>query len=128
VGKNVTQNVPRQNASEIKALKLPRDCIMRNLYKANRVVKWHGTNGTISRRPKSKSDSSLGLRKLGPKRGGNQGELAGTRTSFKCIPKGWLVMWPTREVMTPLTYFKCSLGLRFGKPKCCFSYLDKQTF
>jgi hypothetical protein len=101
---------------------------MRNVYKANRVVKWHGTNGIMSRRPKSKSDSSLGLRKLGPERGGKQGELAGTCTCLKCIPKGWLVVWPTREVMTPLTYFKCSLGLGFGKPKCCFSYLDKQTF
>ena len=44
------------------------------------------------RRPKSKSDSSLGLRKLGPKRGGKQGELAGTCTCLKCIPKGWLVV------------------------------------
>ncbi len=34
MGESVTQNVPRQNASEIKALKLPRNCIMRNLYKA----------------------------------------------------------------------------------------------
>ncbi len=35
---------------------------------------------------------TLGLRKLGPKRGGKQGELAGTCTCFKCIPKGWLVV------------------------------------
>ncbi len=48
---------------------------MKKLYKANRVVEWHGTNGTILRRPKSKSDSSLGLRKLGPERGGKHGEL-----------------------------------------------------
>jgi hypothetical protein len=27
----------------------------------NRVVKWHGTNGTILRRLKSKSDSYLGV-------------------------------------------------------------------
>ncbi len=33
-----------------------------------------------------------GLRKLGPKRGGKKGELAGTCTCFKCIPKGWLVV------------------------------------
>jgi len=101
---------------------------MRNLYKANRVVEWHETNGTISRRPKSKSNSPLGLRKLGPEKGGKQGELAGTCTCFEYIPKGWLVVWPTREVMSLLTYFKCSLGLGFGKPKCCFLYLDKQTF
>jgi len=101
---------------------------MRNLYKANRVVKWHWTNGTFLRRPKSKLDSYLGLRKLGPKRGGKQGELAGTCTCLKCIPKGWLVVWPTQEVMTPFVYFKCSLGLGFAKPKCSFSYLEKQTF
>jgi len=71
---------------------------------------------------------SLGLRKLDPERGGKQGELAGTCACLKRIPKGWLVVWPTLEVMTPFTYFKCSLGLGFGKPKCCFSYLDKQTF
>jgi len=56
------------SASEIKALKLLRDYIMKILYKANRVVKWHGTNETISHRLKSKSDSSLGLRKLGPEK------------------------------------------------------------
>jgi hypothetical protein len=61
---------------------------MRNLCKANRVVKWHGTNGTISRRPKSKSDSSLGLRKLGPKKGGKQGELARTCTCLEVHPEG----------------------------------------
>jgi len=70
---------------------------MRILYKANRVVKWHGTNGTIPRRLKSKLDSSLGLRKLGPERIGKQGELARTCTCLKCIPKGWLVVWPTRK-------------------------------
>jgi hypothetical protein len=42
----------------------------------------------------------LGLRKLGPKRGGKQGELAGTCTCLKCISNSWLVVWPTREVMT----------------------------
>ncbi len=73
---------------------------MRNLRKANRVVKWHGVNETISHRFKSKSDSSLGLRILGPEKGGKQGELAGTCTCLKCILKGWLVLWPTREVMT----------------------------
>jgi hypothetical protein len=71
---------------------------------------------------------TLGLRKLDLERGGKQGELAGTCACLKCIPKDWLVVWPTREVMTPLMYFKCSLGLGFGKPKCCFLYLDKQTF
>jgi hypothetical protein len=48
---------------------------------------------------------TLGLRKLDLERGGKQGELAGT-----------------------CTYFKCNLGLGFGKPRCCFSYLDKQNF
>jgi hypothetical protein len=61
---------------------------MRNLCKANRVVKWHGTNGIILRRPKSKSDSSLGLRKLGPERGSKQGELAGTCTGLEVHPEG----------------------------------------
>ncbi len=51
------------------------------------------TNGTILRNPKSKLDSYLGAkRNLGPKRGGKQGELAGTCTRPKCIPKGRLVM------------------------------------
>jgi hypothetical protein len=45
------------------------------------------------RKPKSKSDSYFGVKKnLDPKRGGKQGELVGTCTSLKCIPKGWLVM------------------------------------
>jgi hypothetical protein len=38
-------------------------------------------------RPKSKLDSYLGVkRNLDPKREGKHGELAGTCTSFKCIP------------------------------------------
>jgi len=54
-------------------------------------VAW--TNGTLLRKPKSKSDSYLGAkRNFGPKRGGKQGELAGTCTCEKCIPKGWLVV------------------------------------
>jgi len=45
------------------------------------------------RRPKSKSDSYIGVkRNLNPKRRGKQGELAGTCTSLKCIPKDWLVV------------------------------------
>jgi len=40
---------------------------MKNLYKANIVVKWHGTNGTISRRPKSKSDSYLRVEETWPR-------------------------------------------------------------
>jgi hypothetical protein len=39
---------------------------MRNLYKANRVVKWHGTNGTFLRRPKSKSESYFGVEETWP--------------------------------------------------------------
>jgi hypothetical protein len=51
------------------------------------------TNGTFLRKPKSKSNSHFGAKKnLGPKRGGKQGELVGTRTCLKCIPKGWLLM------------------------------------
>ncbi len=51
------------------------------------------TNGTSLRKPKSKSDSHIGVRRnLGPKRGGKQGELAGMRTCLKCISKGWLVV------------------------------------
>jgi hypothetical protein len=102
---------------------------MRNLYKANRVVKKGIGQMELSCVGSNQNRTpTLGLRKLDPERGGKQGELAGTCTRLKCISKGWLVVWPTREVMTPLTYFKCSLGLGFGKPECCFSYLDKQTF
>jgi len=54
-------------------------------------VAW--TNGVLLRKPKSKSDSYLGAkRNLGPKRGGKQGELAGTCTCPKCILRGWLVV------------------------------------
>ncbi len=42
--------------------------------------------------PNQNRTPTSGLRKLGPKRGGKQGELAGTCTCFKCIPKGWLVV------------------------------------
>jgi len=45
------------------------------------------------RKPKSKSDSYFGVkRNFHSKGGGKQGELAGTCTSLKCIPKGWLVV------------------------------------
>jgi hypothetical protein len=51
------------------------------------------TNGTLLRKPKSKSDSHIGAkRNLGPKRKRKQGELAGTCTCSKCILKGWLVV------------------------------------
>jgi hypothetical protein len=44
-------------------------------------------------KPKSKLDSHFGgKRNLGPKRGGKQGELVGTRTHLKCILEGWLVV------------------------------------
>ncbi len=60
---------------------------------ANRGVKMVWTNGTFLHKPKSKSDSHIGVKKnLGPKRGGKQGELAGTCTCSKCILKGWLVV------------------------------------
>ncbi len=87
---------------------------MKNLYKANSVVKkGMGQMELSCVSPNQNRTPTLGLRKLGPKRGGKQGELAGTRTCLKCIPKGWLVVRPTREVMTPFAYFKCSLGLGF---------------
>jgi hypothetical protein len=51
------------------------------------------TNGTFLRKPKSKLNSHMGAkRNLGPKRGGKQGELAGTCICSKCILKGWLVV------------------------------------
>ncbi len=51
------------------------------------------TNGIFLRKPKSKSDSHIGAkRNLGPKRGGEQGEFAGTCTCSKCIQKGGLVV------------------------------------
>jgi hypothetical protein len=50
-------------------------------------------NGTSLCKPKSKLESHIGVGKnLGPKRRGNQGELARTCTCSKCIPKGWLVV------------------------------------
>ncbi len=55
------------------------------------VVKWHGEMEIFL--CKSKSNSHFGVkRNLSPKRGGKQGELVGTRTCLKCIPKGWLVV------------------------------------
>jgi hypothetical protein len=102
---------------------------MRNLYKANRIVKKGIGQMELSCVGSNQNRiPTLGLRKLDLERGGKQGELAGTCTCFKCIPKDWLVVWPTGEVMTPFTYFKCSLGLGFDKLECCFSYVDKQTF
>jgi hypothetical protein len=102
---------------------------MRSLYKANKVVKKGIGQMELSCVGSNQNQTpTLGLRKLDPERGGKQGELARTCTCLKCIPKGWLVVWPTRVVMTPFTYFKCSLGLGCGKPECCFSYLGKQTF
>jgi len=63
----------------------------------------------------------LGLRKLGPERGGKQGELAGTCTCLNCIPKGWLVVRPTQEVMTLFAYFnRVAWELGFGKARMLF--------
>jgi hypothetical protein len=45
----------------------------------------------LGREPKARV-ATLGWRKLDPERGGKQGELAGTCTCLKCIPKGWLVV------------------------------------
>jgi hypothetical protein len=84
-------NVPHQIASEIKAKKFQRIAswtlrMYKNGYQ-NGLDKWN-----FLRKPKSKSDSHIrAKRNLGPKRGGKQGELAGTCTCSKCIPKSWLV-------------------------------------
>jgi hypothetical protein len=83
-------NVPHQVANEIKAKNFQK---IVSQISANRVIKWHWTNGTFLRRPKSKSDSYFGVkRNLGPKRGGKQSELTRTCTCLKCILKGWLVV------------------------------------
>jgi hypothetical protein len=63
-----------------------------------KVVKWHGQMQHFLHKPKSKLDPHFRAKKnLGPKRGDKQGELAGTRTCLKCIPKGWLVMATNAE-------------------------------
>jgi len=67
---------------------------------------------------------TLGLRKLGPERGGKQGELVGTCTCLKCIPKGSLVVQPMREVMTSFAYFnRVAWDLGFGKARMLFLIL-----
>jgi hypothetical protein len=78
-------------------------------------IKWHGTNGTSLRKFKLKLDSYLGVkRNFGPKKGGKQNELAGTRTCSKCIPKGWLVVVVNMGNHDPIRVLKsCNLGLRF---------------
>jgi len=56
---------------------------------ANKVVKLALDKWNFLRRPKLKSDSYFGVKgNFNPKRGGKQGELAGTCTSLKCISKG----------------------------------------
>jgi hypothetical protein len=66
--------------------------------------------------PNQNQTPTLGLRKIGPERGGKQGELVGTCTCLKCIPKGWLVVRPTWEVITPFAYFNYVVwDLGFGK-------------
>jgi hypothetical protein len=75
------------------------------------------TNGTFLRKHESKSDSHIGAkRNLGPKRGGKQGELAGTCTCSKCTPKGWLVVAANVGSHDPIRIlYSCSLGLRFSQ-------------
>jgi hypothetical protein len=90
MGKGIALNVPHQVASEIKAKTSKR---LYHKVNANRVVKEALDKWNILRRPKSKSDSYLGVEgNLDSKRGGKQGELAGTCTCLKCIPNGWLVV------------------------------------
>jgi hypothetical protein len=51
---------------------------MGNLYKANKIVKWHGTNGTFLRRPKSKLDFYFGVEEnLAPKEEASKVSLRG---------------------------------------------------
>ncbi len=74
-----------------------------------------GINGTFLRKPKSKSNSHIGAkRNLGPKRGGKQGELVGTCTCLKCIPKGWLVVAANTGSHDPVCILELhSLGFKF---------------
>jgi hypothetical protein len=85
-------NVPHQVVSEIKVKNSKRLYHKHNEYcKKGCQVAW--TNGTLLHKPKSKSDSHIGAKKnIGPKKGSKQGELAGTCTCSKCIPKGWFVV------------------------------------
>jgi hypothetical protein len=69
------------------------------------------------RKPKSKSDSYFGVkRNLDPKRGGKQGELTGTCTSLKGIPKGWLVVAANARSHDPVRIlYRVVWDLGFGK-------------
>jgi len=110
---------------------LPRDCIMRR----GNYIRQIGLSNGIGQMElfcvgsNQNRTPTLGLRKLDPERGGKQGELARTCTCLKVHPR-WLVgsggqrgkSWPCARTLS------CSLGLGFGKPRCYFSYLDKQTF
>ncbi len=68
-------------------------------------------------KPKSKLDSySRVKRNLDPKRGGKQGELMGTCTSLKCIPKGWLVVAANAKSHDPVhVLYRVVWDLGFGK-------------
>ncbi len=55
--------------------------------------------------PNQNQTPTSGLRKLGPKRGGKQGELAETCTCFKCIPKGLLVVAANAGSHDPVRVF-----------------------
>jgi hypothetical protein len=60
---------------------------------SKKVVKWHGQTKFSCISPSQNRTPTLGLREtLAPNRGSKQGELAGTRTWLKCMPKGWLVV------------------------------------
>jgi hypothetical protein len=76
-----------------KKKKLPRDCIT-NIVS---VIKRELSSGMDKWNSLAYAQIKIGLhlearRNLGPKRGGKQGEFAGTCTCLKCIPKGWLVV------------------------------------
>jgi len=58
-----------------------------------RVIKGHGQMELSCISPNHNRTPTLGLRKtLAPKKGSEQGELMGSHTCLKCIPKGWLVV------------------------------------
>jgi hypothetical protein len=77
------------------------------------------------RKPKSKSNSYFRVKKnLHSKRGGKQGELVGTCTSLKCIPKGWLVVAANAGNHDPIrVLYRVVWDLGFAKTQMSFFIL-----
>ncbi len=75
-----------------KGLKTSKRLYHKNFYmEANRIVKWHWTNGSILRRPKSKSDSYFGVNEnLAPKWEASKVSLQGHAHALSaCQRVGW---------------------------------------